>query len=251
MTHGQILQRYFDLLAHNRAKSLFAVESGSRAWGFESATSDYDVRFIYWMPQDWYLSIESKRDVIEEIGDDDLDFAGWDVRKALGLAYKSNPSLHDWLVTDIIYHKDDQWFPEFHDLALEYFRPNACIQHYRSLANTNYLHFQNKTTIPYKKYFYVLRALMCERHIQETHLPAPSQFGVLLDRNYPSGPIREEIDRLLVLKKEGEETAISTRVFVLDHEIERLLAQPLPKDKLSEPKSKAKLDDYFRRIVAS
>jgi uncharacterized protein len=43
---------------------LLAIESGSRAWGFASPDSDYDVRFIYCHPRDWYISVLEPRDVI-------------------------------------------------------------------------------------------------------------------------------------------------------------------------------------------
>ena len=58
---------------------LLAVESGSRAWGFESPNSDYDARFIYANRPDWYLSVdlEDKRDVIEYPIVDDIDLNGW------------------------------------------------------------------------------------------------------------------------------------------------------------------------------
>ncbi|MDZ4342484.1 MAG: nucleotidyltransferase domain-containing protein, partial [Candidatus Binatia bacterium] len=63
---------------------LLAVESGSRAWGFPSTDSDYDVRFIYIRRPEWYLSIdlESRRDVIEQPLADEIDLSGWDIRKA-------------------------------------------------------------------------------------------------------------------------------------------------------------------------
>lgn len=71
---------------------LYACESGSRAWGFPSRDSDYDVRFIYVRPRDWYLSVDlERRDVIERPISDRLDVSGWDLRKALQLLRKSNP----------------------------------------------------------------------------------------------------------------------------------------------------------------
>ena len=36
-------------------KIIHAIESGSRAWGFPSPDSDYDVRFIYIRPKEFYL----------------------------------------------------------------------------------------------------------------------------------------------------------------------------------------------------
>jgi len=68
---------------------LFAIESGSRAWGFPSPDSDYDVRFIYARPIDWYLTIAPGRDVHELPIDDVLDINGWDIKKALGLLLKT------------------------------------------------------------------------------------------------------------------------------------------------------------------
>jgi predicted nucleotidyltransferase len=44
---------------------LYAVESGSRACGFESVDSDYDIRFVYAHTKNWYLNILPKKDVIE------------------------------------------------------------------------------------------------------------------------------------------------------------------------------------------
>ena len=44
-------------------KILYAVESGSRAWGFASKYSDWDVRYIYVHRLDWYLKIDEKKTV--------------------------------------------------------------------------------------------------------------------------------------------------------------------------------------------
>lgn len=61
----------------HKVRVLLAVESGSRAWGFASPDSDYDVRFIYVHERDWYLSVFDARDVIEEMLPGDLDVCGW------------------------------------------------------------------------------------------------------------------------------------------------------------------------------
>lgn len=64
---------------------LYACESGSRAWEFESDDSDCDVRFTCLRCANWYLTIQKKRDVIERVIDDELDVSGWDVPAAEGL----------------------------------------------------------------------------------------------------------------------------------------------------------------------
>ncbi|MDO8433705.1 MAG: nucleotidyltransferase domain-containing protein, partial [Candidatus Binatus sp.] len=86
---------------------LLAVESGSRAWGFSSTDSDYDVRFIYIRRPEWYLSIdlENQRDVIEQPLADEIDLSGWDIRKALKLFHKSNPPLLEWLQCPVVYRE--------------------------------------------------------------------------------------------------------------------------------------------------
>lgn len=103
---SKIKSKLISIEKEKNIKTLYAVESGSRAWGFESEDSDYDVRFIYIHPSDWYLSINDKRDVIEYPIDENLiDISGWEIRKALRLFRKSNPPLMEWMCSPIVYHK--------------------------------------------------------------------------------------------------------------------------------------------------
>ena len=85
--------------SQNNVKILYACESGSRAWGFPSKDSDYDIRFIYIHRTEWYLRVDNSRlrDVIEKPIDDELDVSGWELRKALILFKKSNPAFIEWL----------------------------------------------------------------------------------------------------------------------------------------------------------
>jgi len=101
----RIVARLREIESAESVRILYACESGSRAWGFASTDSDYDVRFIYLRPVDWYLSIdlERRRDVIEYPIQDLLDINGWDLRKALRLLRRGNPPLVEWLGSPIVY----------------------------------------------------------------------------------------------------------------------------------------------------
>ncbi len=103
MTADGIRQRLEKVERENHVRILLAVESGSRAWGFASPDSDWDVRFIYVHPVEWYLKVEPGRDVIEEMDNDGFDASGWELRKALQLFRKTNPSLLEWLRSPIKY----------------------------------------------------------------------------------------------------------------------------------------------------
>ena len=132
----EIAAKLADIQVSEEVVILYACESGSRAWGFPSEDSDYDVRFIYVRPKDWYLSIdlETKRDVIERPISDELDIAGWDLRKALKLFYKSNPPLLEWLGSPIIYLEQFSTAEKLRELAKTFYSAKACMYHYLNMA---------------------------------------------------------------------------------------------------------------------
>ncbi len=74
-----ILSKLDEIENRENVKILLAVESGSRAWGFASPDSDYDVRFIYVRPKEDYLRLEKNKDVIELPIEGELDINGWDL----------------------------------------------------------------------------------------------------------------------------------------------------------------------------
>jgi len=75
-----ILARLDEVARAERVRIVLAVESGSRAWGFASADSDYDVRFLYVRRVEDYAGLTSPRDVIERPTEGGLDLGGWDLR---------------------------------------------------------------------------------------------------------------------------------------------------------------------------
>src|SRR5262245_32616508 len=102
-----IIEKLHEIELSQQVQVLFACESGSRAWGFHSIDSDYDVRFVYMHRSDWYLSIEDKKDVIELPVNEVLDISGWDLRKALKLFRSSNSVIYEWLQSPILYIEGD------------------------------------------------------------------------------------------------------------------------------------------------
>lgn len=202
-----IIQKLTEIEKTRNIKILHAVESGSRAWGFASRDSDYDVRFIYAEKPEHYLKLEKTRDVIELPINDALDINGWDLDKTLRLLYKSNPTLFEWFSSPVVYRKT-----EFSDriapLLKEYFTPSTSIYHYLGTAKSNYYaYIRGKNNIKAKKYFYILRPLLACYWIIDNQSPPPMLFEDLKNA-YLSNTLTNEIDYLLNTKINSPEVQI-------------------------------------------
>jgi predicted nucleotidyltransferase len=205
----------------------FAVESGSRAWGFPSTDSDYDVRFIYVHRPEWYLSIdlEERRDVIERPVTDDVDLSGWDIRKALKLFRKSNPPLLEWLQCPIIYRERFSLARRLRALLSAFYSPRANFFHYLHTAQGNLREYLRGDTVWLKKYFYVLRPLLAVRWIERGLGPVPMEFRRLLDATITDPTLRHAIDDLLAAKTAGTELDRGPRIEPISHFIETEMAR--------------------------
>ncbi len=159
---------------------LYACESGSRAWGFPSPDSDYDVRFIYRHPREKYLSIHPPEDNINLFITKDLDFNGWEVRKALHLFGKSNVSLYEWMQSDTIYQQKTDFLTLLQGLAPQYFSPRAAIHHYLGIARNTYEGALQEPEVKIKKYFYALRTILSACWIAQHQEIPPLRFQKLL-----------------------------------------------------------------------
>ncbi len=223
---ARILATLDDIESEHDVSVLFACESGSRAWGFASADSDYDVRFVYVHRTDWYLSVdvETRRHVIERPLEGDLDVNGWDLRKALQLLRKSNPPLLEWLGSPILYRERTAVPDRMRALIDRYYSPRACLYHYLHMAEGNFREFLRGDTVWIKKYFYVLRPVLAVQWIERGFGVVPTEFQALVDRLVPAGPLREAVDELLVQKRSGAELDRGPRIAVIGDFIEHELA---------------------------
>lgn len=190
----------------NNVKILYAVESGSRGWGFASKDSDYDVRFIYIRPLEDYLSIEDKKDYIEYPINNLLDINGWDIRKALKLYKKSNPPLLEWLSSPIVYSEEYSFAGKLRELSSVFFGPVPSLYHYLNLAKRTMKEISNSECVKIKKYFYILRPLLACVWIEEKQSMAPMEFNKLINGLKLDTNLLAEIDRLLDRKRSGIES---------------------------------------------
>jgi uncharacterized protein len=251
-----VRQTILDELAHIEEEEgvciLYACESGSRAWGFASRDSDYDVRYIYLRPREWYLAVdlEERSDVLERPISDELDISGWDLRKALQLLRKSNPPLLEWLASPIVY-RDSSIGADLRLLSQRAFSPFRCRQHYHSMARGNYRDYLKQELVRRKKYFYVLRPLLAMRWLDGGLGRVPVEFDVLVDRMVEDGVVSRTIDDLLADKRSGRELDDMPRIDALNDFIEAELrraetASP-PRD--GERSSPEEINAFFRRCM--
>lgn len=248
----EILSQLARIEAEEQVRVLFAVESGSRAWGFESANSDWDVRFVYVRRHEDYLRLDDFRNVIEQSLPNDLDVVGWDLQKALRLLHKCNPSIMEWLATGDLYREDKTLTSELRSLAAEYFQPVAARHHYWSMAQTNFERNLRGDTVSLKKYLYVIRPILACRWLEsEPGWPAV-RFEELVEKCLHEPKVREAVDRLIQSKKSAPESYAGPRDPVLHPwlatEMERLRPQ---KGERTEYLSWDRLNEWFRRVVSS
>lgn len=233
-------------------KVLLAVESGSRSWGFQSLDSDYDVRFIYIHKQEWYLSIDTKCDVIEIPINKMLDINGWDIRKALKLLRKSNPSLLEWISSPIVYSEDVLFIEQLRTVKECSFQSETCLYHYYKMAKTNYSHSMKQNTVRIKKYFNVLRPLLACMWIEQNNSAPPVEFEKLVQHIIKDESLLEAIWQLLKQKRDNNQSEIKPKITVLNTFIESELERLIPvlkQQKQSHIVSSEVFDVLFRQTL--
>ncbi len=187
---------------HHGVEILYACESGSRAWGFASPDSDYDVRFLYRQPLDRYLGVSQVEESLD-LFDGDFDGVGWDVAKAARLLEKSNASLIEWLHSPIVYRSQPGFLERWQTVAGD-FSPRALAHHYIGLAKTVVKSkFDDELRRP-KDYLYGLRAVLGARWIVKNGTRPPVPFEDVLDA--APQDLLGAIEHLLKLKESTDES---------------------------------------------
>ena len=216
-----IIEKLAQIEREEDVRILHAVESGSRAWGFPSPDSDYDVRFIYVRKPEYYLKLEKTRDVIELPINDMLDINGWDLNKTLRLLHSSNPTLFEWMSSPIVYRQTD-FIGRLSPIMDNYFSCKSGLHHYLSMAEGNYREYLKGDMARVKKYFYVLRPVLACKWILHRHTKPPMLFRELMDSELEKS-LKPVVERLLDIKMNAPEIKEISKV----EEINRYLDETI------------------------
>lgn len=253
----EIMKRLYDAEKEHDIKIIYACESGSRAWGFESPDSDYDVRFIYTHREDWYLSfdIEARRDVVEYPIVDEIDCGGWDIKKAMYLFTRTNGALLEWLNSPIKYIETGEFAQTMRQLTPRAINRTALCYHYSHMARGNARDYLYQDQVRLKKYFYVLRPLLAIRFVDEYKTAPPVEFDKLLHAVCPKDLI-VIIENLIELKRKTPELGYGDKIQqindFIDSELHRhgsvFKGQGRP-DILESEAVRNDLNDLFRKVI--
>jgi predicted nucleotidyltransferase len=244
----KILEKLQQIEREKGVEILYAVESGSRAWGFASPDSDYDIRFIYKHDMNYYLSLWEQTDVIEFMTEDDLDGSGWDLRKTVRLLAKSNAPLLEWLFSPVVYFENEAFVTQMRNLAKECFSPVACLHHYLGTTK-NFIDVCQAEEVKLKSYFYALRTALAGKWIIEHNSFPPVDFMELL----PIAPqnIQEKVKELMEIKANQDEKYLHPKeVLITDFLMETVkFNQENAVGLGSGKKMSVELDGVFRKML--
>lgn len=248
-----ILEKIKEIEEKEHVRVLHVIESGSRAWGFASPDSDYDVRFIYVRDRNFYLSLKDNKDFIDWELNEVLDINGWDLKKALQHFHKSNATLFEWSNSPVVYYTTDEWKQLYEGVASKYFACKASMYHYYGTANKNYHEYLMEDMVKYKKYFYVLRPILACKWIEEKKCPPPVLFDELVNAVLEND-MKVAVEELLAKKVKMSESDKAPKIEKINQYIEEKLAyykallETMPDDRNPDWEP---LDEAFFRMVNS
>lgn len=249
----EIQARLDSVEAEDSVRLLLAVESGSRAWGFPSPDSDYDVRFVYVRHRDWYLQLRPGRDVIERPIEGEIDLSGWDIRKALGLLLNSNAVISEWIDSPIRYEADVTLVEALRSLADEVLDARALGHHYTRLGGNAAERWLTGTDpVPVKRYFYALRPALAIRALR--HHPAarpPMNLQELVAASHLPEELNADIETLVDAKRQTNELSVGMRMPRLDALIRTELdgVSDLPARSRSDDELFERANEIFLKLV--
>ena len=249
MTNDEIVKNLELLEQEENIRIIYACESGSRAWGFPSPDSDYDIRFLYIHPTDWYLRVFPGKDTIDIPITGDSDMGGWDLQKSLPLLKKSNCALIEWLSSPIVYKENTSATAPIKGLISSSFLPISACHHYLSMAKRKLDSVVDLENCKLKSYFYALRATLCAMHIVVKLSPPPVEIAKLIPQYLPKN-LQGNYENLLSQKLANTESHRTGRQKWLEEFLQDATSEIERNIPTQQHKSQTEMfDNAFRSIL--
>lgn len=244
---AEILARLSELETEYQMRILLAVEYGSHAYGYASENSDHDIRLIYVYPVERYLSLSSPQDSIQVI-EGDLDICGWELKRTLSHAAKSNATFWEWMQCPVILDRL-RFMEQLKNAARPYFAEKPILY-----ANMRMLQSFRKEAMSGRKQakncLGIMRTAMQAIYAMQYRTAPPVDIVTLINQTVlPGTQNAEECRKLLELCKSGHRDAPYTLTCELASSIDdriRLWLNGHPKQEKRELKT---LDEFFRSVV--
>lgn len=243
----EILARLSELETEYQMRILAAVECGSHAYGYASEGSDHDIRLIYVYPMERYLSLSSPQDSIQVI-EGDLDICGWELKRTLSHAAKSNATFWEWMQCPVILDRL-RFMEQLKSTARPYFAEKPILY-----ANREMLQSFRKEVISGRKQVKnclgIMRTAMQAIYTMQYHTAPPVDIVTLINQTVlPGTQDAEECRKLLELCKSGHKDAPYTLTCELASSIDDRIRLWLSKHPEQEKRDLKTLDEFFRSAV--
>lgn len=226
----------------------WAVESGSRAWGFPSPDSDYDCRFLFVRPLEAYASPWRPRDVVETPLDAVFDVSGWDLVKAVRLATRGNATVGEWLRSPLVYDGDPAFRDALLGLVEQVADRAATRRHYRHVGLQQWERSgaADGEVVRLKAVFYALRPAATLHWMDGHPGVAPMNLQQLLAEAPPEDDVLEAVAGLVEAKSRTREVGEG----VVPAPVRRFVQRWLSGDDPVLPKDTRPADDVVARAEA-
>lgn len=244
-----LIQQKLEEIKQQELTLLYACESGSRGWQFPSPDSDYDVRFIFVRPLEYYLTVNELSEDLQFPISNELDIYGWDLRKVLRLMSKSNTTPFEWLQSPIVYKDQPGFREELWHLGRQCFSQRAHLFHYLGVATSAMASFNGNGQIGIKKLFYILRPLLAASWCFHKKTIAPMTIGPLMQQLSPA--LQNELTALIEQKAHTPEHQLVTLSPLLNNYIHTTYEDLRSRSGETE-KSEVDirpLNEFFRQLV--
>ena len=194
----------------NNITILYCAEAGSRAQGISSPDSDYDIRFVYVHPVEWYLRLTPGRDTMEWLSEDrQLDFSGWELRKTLNLFAACNIRFNELLFSPVVYREEPRFTQPLRNDIPGFFQANRAVLGYFSLAEKGLASHPLDGPVGLKGYFRIICPLLACRFILNNKAQPPTLFSELIRQSGLSDTLQDRLNKLIELKRTmPKETAV-------------------------------------------